>query len=133
MIPVSESYGNSNRKRKSNKKVNKIEKENQKKLAKKVIEKFNEVTGSKYKSVTENFVNAVTQWSETYTEDEIVKAIENIPANEYWSDKMTPIILFRKSDQKGNPVDYIGMLLNQKQPSRAKAPAAARTQEFVYE
>jgi uncharacterized protein (DUF342 family) len=132
MISVSESYGNSNRKRNSNKKEIKTEGENGKILSKKVIEKFNEITGSRYKSVTENFVKAVTHWSETYSEDEILKSIKNIPSNEYWSDKMTPIILFRKSDQQGNPVDYIGMLLNQK-PTASKARTLSRTAEFIYE
>lgn len=53
-------------------------------------------------------------WLGEYDPNEIAKAIKNIPHDEFWNDKMTLTILFRKKGPHGEPVDYISNLLSVK-------------------
>ena len=53
-------------------------------------------------------------WLGEYDPNEIVKAIKNIPYDDFWKDKMTLTILFRKKSPHGEPVDYISNLLSVK-------------------
>ena len=77
-----------------------------------ILTLFNLTQKSKYtgRSWIKNFTN----WKKQYTMDEICQAIQNIPNDKFWKDKMTPEILFRQKNTAKEPVDYIGMLLNQK-------------------
>jgi hypothetical protein len=78
-----------------------------------LLEVFNEKTNSRtknYESVLENY----DYWREIYTPQEIQQAIENIPFDEFWHDKMSFVILFRKQNTGKEKVDYIAHLLNVK-------------------
>jgi len=71
--------------------------------------KYNEIKNSPYKG-SKNDVNNFTFWLETYTPSEILKAVSNHD-NTFWAEKINPQWLFRTKDTKGQPVDYIGQLL----------------------
>jgi hypothetical protein len=43
---------------------------------------------------------------------EIKTAILCSTKHSFWYDKMTPVVLFRQRNPNGDPVDYIGQLLN---------------------
>ncbi len=53
-------------------------------------------------------------WLKEYSFDDICKAIEKVKDHEYWKNGMTPITLLRTRTPKGEPVDYIGEMLNYK-------------------
>lgn len=74
-----------------------------------ILSLFQEMTGRKTRVIDEK---AVTYWMSFYSLEEIKQAIRNIPSHEFWKDKMTPIILFRKKNPQGDAVDWIGQLLN---------------------
>lgn len=77
-----------------------------------ILHKFNEVKKKNYKVLPEtNF----GYWRKTYSLEEIIQAIEKIPADDYWKDVMTPDILFRRYDKNHQEVDYIGRLLNKQE------------------
>lgn len=76
-----------------------------------ILETFNQVRGTKYKVVPST---NLSYWLSRYSLEEILTAIKNIPHDDFWSDKMTPEILFRKRNQRGEEVDYIGKLMNVK-------------------
>ena len=46
-----------------------------------------------------------------FKKKEIEKAIQQIKYHKFWSDKMTPTMLFRRKNPQGEPVDYISQLL----------------------
>ena len=73
------------------------------------LAKWNEIKNSKYKGNTNDLVN-FNFWLKTYTPTEIIKAVENHD-NRFWAEKINPQWLFRTKDTKGQPVDYIGQLL----------------------
>lgn len=62
--------------------------------------------------VTNGFKPALKEWLDVYTPQEIEKAIRNIRLDDFWCDKMTPTILFRRKNPQGEAVDYISQLLN---------------------
>lgn len=51
-------------------------------------------------------------WLEAYKLEQILEADDNIRYHEFWKGKMTPDILLRRKNTKGEDVDYIGQLLN---------------------
>ena len=53
-------------------------------------------------------------WLTQYSMEDILKAVDNIPNHEWWKDKATPAKILRQKSTKGEPVDYIGDLLNMK-------------------
>jgi len=77
-----------------------------------IINKFNNINNTKYKSL--EFADNLEKWLTVYSMEEIEAAIEKIPKDPYWKDKMTPTILFRQKNPQGEKVDYIGHLLNLK-------------------
>ena len=84
-------------------------------VAEKIVLIFNETLKRKF-GMPEGVMNNLAYWLDTYTPQEIEQAIYQIPYS-YWKDKITPTILFRKKNPSGEPVDYIGQLLNNKEKS----------------
>lgn len=76
-----------------------------------IISYWNEVFTTRYQSITP-LVDNVSYWLEEYTLAQIKEAIKNIPQHDYWSDKMTPTIFFRRMNPRREKVDYIGEMLN---------------------
>jgi len=76
-----------------------------------ILEIFNQEMSTNFKSV-KPFLSGIEFWLETYAPDEIEKAIKQLPYNGFWKDKMTPTILFRRKNPRGESVDYIGELIN---------------------
>lgn len=79
----------------------------------KLISFWNQEHGKRYKpTLTEKNKNNIRLRLEQYSEDEIKAAILIYPHHPFWHDKMSPELMFRQYDRAGNPVDYIGDLLN---------------------
>lgn len=78
-----------------------------------ILSYWNEKRGTKYKSAS-SFESNLSYWLETYSVEEIKKAIDNIQHDDFWKDKMTPAIFFRKMNPRRENVDYIGDFLNVK-------------------
>ena len=72
-----------------------------------ILSLFNETTKKTFKVLDEK---AVDYWTTIHTIEEIENAIRNIPNDDFWKDKMTPTILFRRKNQRGEAVDYIDQL-----------------------
>jgi hypothetical protein len=89
-------------------KTNKKEKEE----TQQVIDKYNEIMKKNVKSA-KGFAENYLKWRKEYSLEDILKAIECIPLDEFWHDKMKLAILFRQKNPRGEPVDYIGALLEQ--------------------
>jgi hypothetical protein len=80
-----------------------------------IIQYFNQVMSKHFKTLPEtNF----QYWRSIYSIEEIKRAIDFIPTHDFWRDKMDLTILFRRKNPKGEPVDYIGQLLNTKKPTQ---------------
>lgn len=79
---------------------------------KKFIVEYNSIHKTKYKP-NKNHINNFKYWIETYTPSEILQAVKNHDST-FWADDINPQWLFRTKDTKGQPVDYIGQLLNHK-------------------
>lgn len=61
---------------------------------KKFLNKWNEVMKTNLKS-SKSWESNLEKWLEDFTEDDILKAIENIPRHNWLKDKATPDIFFR--------------------------------------
>lgn len=78
----------------------------------KFISKYNEITGEN-KRGSDNDLNNFAFWLKSYTPEEIIQAVKNHD-DTFWAKKINPQWLFRTKDTKGQPVDYIGQLLDHK-------------------
>lgn len=96
--------------RNTSKENDKIEENEYTKESEQFLSKFNEIRGTNHKSVR-GFLSNYSFWRETYTYDEIIKAVENAAHDDWFNKVLEPALLFRKSNKAGN-VDYIGRLLN---------------------
>lgn len=83
-------------------------------VGKLVVESFNSHLGTTFKD-SKSFLKGLERWLETYTPQEIEQAIKQIKYDKFWNGKMTPVLLFRQKNPQGEPVDYIGGLLNNKE------------------
>jgi len=81
-----------------------------KEVSEKLIQAFNLHLKRKFK-LSSGLLPNIEYWLETYEPKEIEEAIKNIEYDDFWKDKMTPTILFRKKNPQGEPVDYISQLL----------------------
>jgi hypothetical protein len=54
------------------------------------------------------------EWRKKYEPEQIEQSIINASKDQFWKDKLTPVILFRQKNQNKEDVDYIGSLLNRK-------------------
>ncbi len=80
-------------------------------VAQGVVKAFNLHLKSKFKNYT-SFNANLAYWLDIYTPEDIEQAIQNIKFSPFWKDKMTPVILFRRKNPQGEPVDYISQLLS---------------------
>lgn len=78
---------------------------------KEVLDMFNKAMNTKYRTVPHKNLE---YWLSIYSLEEIGEAIGNITKDGFWKDKMSPEVLFRRKDPKGNDVDRLGSLLNRK-------------------
>ena len=92
----------------------KLSKVNKEPETKEILLYWNEIHNTKYKTF-QPLLDNVTYWLNIYSMEDIKKAIKVFPASEYWKDKMTPTLLFRKKNPRGETVDYIGEFLNMKE------------------
>jgi len=60
----------------------------------------------------DSFRDNLAHWLETYEPKEIEEAVRNAKSDKFWRDRLTPTVLFRRKNPQGEPVDYIGQLLN---------------------
>jgi len=79
-----------------------------------IIQAFNLHLGTNFKN-SDSFRNNLEYWLNTYEPKEIEQAIKNVKYDSFWKDKMTPVVLFRRKNPQGEPVDYISQLLLVKQ------------------
>lgn len=115
----SNSNSNINIKKKEKEKINKKEKERKKELNE-FIRKWNEKRKTKYKSIV-GLIENWEYWRGYYSINEIQEAIDNIDNDEFWRNKMTPVIFLRRKNPRGENVDWIGYFLNikkNKEPSK---------------
>lgn len=84
-------------------------------IAKAIIVVFNEQFKTRYKEKhADGIVKNVLHWMAYYSKNEMIEAVKRARMDEFWCDKMTPTLLFRKRNPKGEDVDYMGNLLNRK-------------------
>jgi hypothetical protein len=77
------------------------------------LQKWNEVFGKNYVS-TKAIERNLDYWLSSYKEKDVLEAIEGIKRDKYWGDKdLSPEWLLR-TKEKGEPVDRIGRMLNNK-------------------
>lgn len=91
-----------------------MEKWNLEEVGELVVQSFNTHLGTRFKD-SKSFLKGLERWLETYTPQEIEQAIKQVKYDKFWNGKMTPVILFRQKNPQGEPVDYIGGLLNNKE------------------
>jgi hypothetical protein len=82
-------------------------------LAEKVLKWFNKAMDTNFKSYY-GFKDNLDFWSKVYSEEDIKKALLVLRSGAWWAKDPTPTLLFRRKSPKGEPVDYIGELLNLK-------------------
>jgi phage replication O-like protein O len=82
-----------------------------------VLEFWNTTYRTAYKSAEPLLKNA-EYWFGTYSLEEVQAAIGNIQHDTFWKDKMTPTMLFRRRNPRGEDVDYIGTFLNLTPPAQ---------------
>jgi len=79
--------------------------------AKWVMDTFNEIFGKKLKSFVAIKQNLEYWLSSGYTSIDIKKAFEIAKYDEYWGKIITPTIMLRRKNTRGEEVDYIGQFL----------------------
>lgn len=83
--------------------------------ANKILLHWNTLYHTRYKT-PKALLGNLAYWRESYSLDDILKAVTNIQYDEYWKDKMTPVILLRRKNPRGEEVDNIGNMLNLASP-----------------
>lgn len=98
--------------------------------AKWVIETYNEIFGKRlkvFKSIKQN----LAYWLDAgYSANDIKKALEIAKYDDYWHDKITPVILLRQKNTRGEDVDYIGQFIAKDKQYR---PTAQRKKTGILE
>jgi len=89
---------------------------------------YNQAMKSKFKTLSSNNLD---YWLKIYTVDDIKKAIQFIPTNDFWKDKMDLTVLLRRRNPKGEDVDYIGQLLNTRKPTQQLKEGSSAFMERV--
>jgi len=95
--------------------------------AKWVLETFNEVFGKKLKSHVALTTNLQFWLESGYTANDIKNAIKIAKYDEYWRDKLTPVILLRRKNTRGEDVDYIGQFLAKDQQYKPRAKRVGKS------
>lgn len=88
-------------------------KEKNTELAENVLKWFNKAMDTDFKSYY-GFKDNLDFWADIYSEEDIKKALLVLRSGSWWAKDPTPTLLFRRKSPKGEPVDYIGELLNLK-------------------
>lgn len=96
---------------KNGKNVKNDKKKDIRQLGLEVLEKFNQVFGTKYQS-PRSIQSNLAYWLEVYSLEDIFEAIERGKNNHYWKDKLTPDILLRRKNPRGEECDRIAELKN---------------------
>lgn len=91
-----------------------LEKEQFLKMTEELIGFYNSTYGTNYTAPP--LLNNVKYWLGMYSCGQIKAAIFHIKYDSYWKDIMTPIIFFRRRNQRGEEVDNIGKFLNTAKP-----------------
>lgn len=84
---------------------------------------FNESFKTNHTNI-ESCIKNYEHWRKTYEPGQIEQSIINASMDQFWKDKLTPVILFRQKNTNKEDVDYIGNLLNKK-------PKLNKSQEFL--
>jgi len=79
--------------------------------AKKIIGKYNLIFGKRL-SAFEPLLANLEYWLETYSLDDIYKAMENARADKWWRTRLDPVVLLRRKNPQGEAVDHIGKLMS---------------------
>lgn len=87
-------------------------------MAKGFINAWNQVHKTKYVA-WKPLISNLSYWLEQYKPEEILQAIVNTKGNEFWKDKMTPVMFLRRRNPRGEEVDYIGEMLNVKKVNKS--------------
>ncbi len=97
-----------------------------------VLSKWNELYQTKYKSSVAILDN-LSYWRESYSLDDILHAVKNVQFDDYWKDKMTPVILLRRKNPRGERVDNIAQLLNIAEPELFYTPEEQKAVDIAKE
>lgn len=89
--------------------------------AKQVLEKWNEVHGTRFTS-TASIETNLQEWLKEYTLEDILQGVETTKIHHFWKDKLNPTVYLRRGNPRGERVDYIGEMLNY-QPKKEFAEA----------
>lgn len=74
-----------------------------------IIHRYNEVWGKSLKDVSAEVLHTnLKHWLTRYTEQQILDALANSAKDSFWGNKMTPEILLRRKNPRGEDVDRIG-------------------------
>lgn len=99
------------------------EKEEIPEVAKKILEHYNKVFKKRGKGYS--WVSNMSRWMQTYTEEEIILAIDTAVSDTFWKDKLTLEILFRtRAPGNMENVDRIGAFLSKADNSKVKENSA---------
>lgn len=77
----------------------------------KIRKHYNQVFGRDTKS-TEGYRKNYLHWKEIHSTEKIMKAIDAARRDNFWKDKLTLTILFRRKSPQGEDVDYIEDISN---------------------
>jgi len=98
--------------------------------AKWVIDTYNEIFSKTLKSYVAITSNLEYWLSAGYSSLDIKKAMQIARYDEYWGDKLNPVILLRRKNTRGEDVDYIGQFLAK---DKKYMPVAQRNQSGILE
>src|SRR3990167_10613075 len=85
-------------------------------FSKEIIKVFNDTFKKSFRVLPSTSYGNFTYWLTVYSQEEILQAIKNSIYDPFWKDKVEPVWFFRRKNPKGEPVDYIGKMLNIKPP-----------------
>ena len=89
--------------------LKRISKKKMRENAERFLQGFNQNLNTKYKALS--FENNLSYWLEFYSWEDISKAVGAIKQGLWWAGSPDPTLLLRRRDKQGNPVDYIGELV----------------------
>jgi hypothetical protein len=81
------------------------------------VEKINHVLGTRFHSGSKYLIPLIENyqyWLGVYSPEEILAAVENLKHPDFFMHNPNPFVLLKRVDTKGQPVDYLGTLLNLK-------------------
>lgn len=79
------------------------------------LDTFNQTYEKKYTAVR-SILGNLKYWLEVYSIDEICKAVVKSKQDSYWAKILTPQIMLRRKNPRGEDVDYIAQFMNLPEP-----------------